>query len=204
GAGGGPGGARPAEQGGRRPRPRDQAEPGPQGLRVAVVGREEPAHDRVAQVQRKRRPDERGGVEVRRDEAQAGPVGEEDGGGHMLPRRQSLIFENASLYFDASRPADTAASRAADTGATRPGERVIVRRLCSLGGEALGTLAATLFASPRFTEAFGRAVQAALEAKGRVDRNVQTVLGLLNLPSRADLSRIATRLDRKSTRLNSS
>ena len=72
---------------------------------------------------------------------------------------------------------------------------MIVRRLCSLGGEALGTLAATLFASPRFTEAFGRAVQAALEAKGRVDRNVQTVLGLLNLPSRADLARIATRLD---------
>ena len=71
---------------------------------------------------------------------------------------------------------------------------MIVRRLCSLGGEALGTLAATLFASPRFTEAFGRAVQAALEAKGRVDRNVQTVLGLLNLPSRADLARIATRL----------
>ena len=72
---------------------------------------------------------------------------------------------------------------------------MIVRRLCSLGGEALGTLAASLFASPRFSEAFGRAVQAALEAKGRVDRNVQTVLGLLNLPSRADLARIGTKLE---------
>ena len=38
-------------------------------------------------------------------------------------------------------------------------------------------------------------MQAALEAKGRVDRNVQTVLGLLNLPSRADLARIATKLE---------
>lgn len=72
---------------------------------------------------------------------------------------------------------------------------MIVRRLCGLGGEALGTLAASLFASPRFSEAFGRAVQAALEAKGRVDRNVQTVLGLLNLPSRADLARIGTKLE---------
>ena len=72
---------------------------------------------------------------------------------------------------------------------------MIVRRLCSLGGEAFGTLAASLFVSPRFTEAFGRAVQAALDAKGRVDRNVQTVLGLLNLPSRADLARIATKLE---------
>ena len=72
---------------------------------------------------------------------------------------------------------------------------MIVRRLCSLGGEALGTVAATLFANPRFADAFGRAVQAALETKGRVDRNVQTVLGLLNLPSRADLARIATKLE---------
>lgn len=71
----------------------------------------------------------------------------------------------------------------------------MISRLCSLGGEALGTLAASLFASPRFADAFGRAVQAALDAKGRIDRNVQTVLGLMNLPSRADLARIATKLE---------
>jgi len=38
-------------------------------------------------------------------------------------------------------------------------------------------------------------VQAAVEAKGRIDRNVQMVLGLMNLPSRADLTRIATKLE---------
>jgi len=94
-----------------------------------------------------------------------------------------LILESPSLYSDASHPL---ASHRGDT---------VISRLCSLGGEALGTLAASLFASPRFADAFGRAVQAALDAKGRIDRNVQTVLGLMNLPSRADLARIATKLE---------
>ena len=90
-----------------------------------------------------------------------------------------------SLYSDASRPRHPDAQH----------EETVISRLCSLGGEALGTVAATLFASPRFADAFGRAVQAALEAKGRIDRNVQMVLGLMNLPSRADLTRIATKLE---------
>jgi hypothetical protein len=34
-----------------------------------------------------------------------------------------------------------------------------------------------------------------LETKGRIDRNVQTVLQLLNLPTRADLTRLHTKLD---------
>jgi hypothetical protein len=39
------------------------------------------------------------------------------------------------------------------------------------------------------------AIQKGLETKGRFDRNVQTVLGLLNLPSRADLGRLMAKLD---------
>lgn len=42
---------------------------------------------------------------------------------------------------------------------------------------------------------FMSAVQAGLETKGTIDRNMQTLLGLLNLPSRADLNRIATKLE---------
>jgi hypothetical protein len=38
-------------------------------------------------------------------------------------------------------------------------------------------------------------MQKALETKGRVDRNIETVLGLLNLPSRGDLRRLQTKLD---------
>jgi hypothetical protein len=38
-------------------------------------------------------------------------------------------------------------------------------------------------------------VQGVLETKGRVDRHLQTLLGLLNLPSRADLARVLTKLE---------
>lgn len=34
-----------------------------------------------------------------------------------------------------------------------------------------------------------------MEAKGKVDRNIQTVLGLLNVPSRSDVTRLATKLE---------
>ncbi|HXJ37110.1 MAG TPA: hypothetical protein VMS22_24040 [Candidatus Eisenbacteria bacterium] len=39
------------------------------------------------------------------------------------------------------------------------------------------------------------AVQAGLETKGTIDRNMQTVLWLLNVPSRADLNKLATKLE---------
>jgi hypothetical protein len=39
------------------------------------------------------------------------------------------------------------------------------------------------------------ALQAGMETKGHIDRNMQTLLGLLNLPSRADLNRITTKLE---------
>ena len=42
---------------------------------------------------------------------------------------------------------------------------------------------------------FMSAVQTGLETKGHIDRNIQTVLGLFNLPSRADLNKLATRLE---------
>ncbi len=56
-------------------------------------------------------------------------------------------------------------------------------------------LAEELLSNPRFAQMFMSAVQAGLETKGHIDRNMQTVLGLLNLPSRADLNKLATRLE---------
>jgi hypothetical protein len=38
-------------------------------------------------------------------------------------------------------------------------------------------------------------LERAFAAKGRVDRNMQALLGLLNLPSHADLARIVTKLE---------
>ena len=56
-------------------------------------------------------------------------------------------------------------------------------------------LAEEILSNPRFAQLISAAMQKALETKGRFDRNVQTLLGLLNLPSHADLRRLQTRLD---------
>jgi hypothetical protein len=59
----------------------------------------------------------------------------------------------------------------------------------------LHRLADEILANPLFGQALAAAMQKALATKGRVDRNVETVLGLLNLPSRGDLQRLQTKLD---------
>ena len=71
----------------------------------------------------------------------------------------------------------------------------ILKRLYGFGEEALGRLAEEMLANPRVAEAFSRALQKAFETKGRVDRNMQTVLGLLNVPSRHDVTKLATKLE---------
>jgi hypothetical protein len=64
-----------------------------------------------------------------------------------------------------------------------------------MGEEALGRLAADLLSNPTFADAFSRALQSAIATKGRVDKNIQTVLALLNLPSRSDLHKLVTKLE---------
>ena len=63
------------------------------------------------------------------------------------------------------------------------------------GSDWLQKLAEELLSNPTFAQAFATAVQKGLETKGRIDRNLETVLGLLNVPSRADMKRLATKLD---------
>ncbi len=71
----------------------------------------------------------------------------------------------------------------------------MVQRLFKFGEDILGRVAADLLSNPRVTDALGRALQTAFETKGRFDRNVQQLLGLLNLPSRADVTRLLTKLE---------
>jgi hypothetical protein len=42
---------------------------------------------------------------------------------------------------------------------------------------------------------FTTAVQKGFETKGAIDRNLQTALGLLNVPSRADFAKLMTKLE---------
>jgi len=64
-----------------------------------------------------------------------------------------------------------------------------------LGEGTLGRLAEELLSNPRIAAAFAQALKRAMEAKGTVDRNIQTVLGLLNVPSRHDVTKLATKLE---------
>ena len=71
----------------------------------------------------------------------------------------------------------------------------ILRRIYGLGEEKLGRLVAELLSNPRVAEAFAAGFRRAFETKGRVDRNMQMVLGLLNMPSRAEVQRLLGKLE---------
>ena len=77
----------------------------------------------------------------------------------------------------------------------RSEEQSLLQKLFSLGEDRMNKLLEELLSNPRFAEALGKTVQAALETKGRVDRNMQTVLSLLNLPSKSDYKKLATKIE---------
>jgi len=64
-----------------------------------------------------------------------------------------------------------------------------------LNRDNLSRLAEDLLSRPLLAQALSSALRRGLETKGQIDRNVQTLLSLLNLPSRADLNRLLTKLE---------
>jgi histidyl-tRNA synthetase len=52
-----------------------------------------------------------------------------------------------------------------------------------------------LLKRPAVTEQISKFVQRAAKTKGQVDKNVEALLHLLNLPSRSDLEKLRTKLD---------
>ena len=61
--------------------------------------------------------------------------------------------------------------------------------------DLISRLAEELLANETVSQAFAMAMKKGLETKGRIDRNVQTMLQMLNLPTRADLARLQTKLE---------
>lgn len=61
--------------------------------------------------------------------------------------------------------------------------------------ELLQRLTEELLSNPLFTQLLTRAVQHAVDAKAQFDRSVETVLKLVNLPTRSDLNKIVTKLE---------
>jgi hypothetical protein len=67
--------------------------------------------------------------------------------------------------------------------------------IVEMGETRLLQFAEELLANPKMAEAFSSALQRAAKTKGQVDRNMQMVLGLLNLPSKADYNRLLSKIE---------
>lgn len=74
-------------------------------------------------------------------------------------------------------------------------ERTILSWIVETGEQRLAQFAEELLANPRMVEAFSSALQRAAKTKGHVDRNMQMLLGLLNVPSKADYNRLLSKVE---------
>jgi hypothetical protein len=67
--------------------------------------------------------------------------------------------------------------------------------IVEMGEARLVQLAEELLANPRMAETFSGALKRAARTKGQVDRNMQMLLGLLNMPSKADYNRLLSKIE---------
>jgi hypothetical protein len=73
--------------------------------------------------------------------------------------------------------------------------RNVIERLYERGGEAFNQMLSDLLSRKGVADQLGKTVGRAVDAKRRVDRNMQFLLSLLNLPSRADYHRLLTKIE---------
>jgi hypothetical protein len=74
-------------------------------------------------------------------------------------------------------------------------DRTILSWIVEMGEARLMQFAEELLSNPKMAEAFSAALQRAARTKGQVDRNMQTLLGLLNVPSKADYNRLLSKIE---------
>jgi hypothetical protein len=83
--------------------------------------------------------------------------------------------------------------------ASKPSARSEARSLLSglyeRGEEVVSVFLEELTKNPRVRDQLGKTVERAVDAKRRVDRNMQTILSVLNVPSRADYNRVLAKID---------
>ncbi len=69
------------------------------------------------------------------------------------------------------------------------------QRLLGLGTEKLQELMGEMMKNEHFQQALGKAMTRAFSAKSQLDKNMEFVLGLFSMPSRADLRRLEDKLE---------
>lgn len=83
--------------------------------------------------------------------------------------------------------------------ASKPSARIEARSVLSglyeRGEEVVSVFLEELARNPRVRDQLGKTVERAVDAKRRVDKNMQTVLSVLNVPSRADYNRVLAKID---------
>jgi hypothetical protein len=67
--------------------------------------------------------------------------------------------------------------------------------LLERGEETVGQLLEDVLGRPGVTDGLSKVVKRAAQTKGRVDKNVETLLHLLNLPSRADYNKLLVKIE---------
>jgi polyhydroxyalkanoate synthesis regulator phasin len=71
----------------------------------------------------------------------------------------------------------------------------LFKKMIATGEERVGKLATHLLSNEKLMGALQKTVSAALEAKGVVERNVQSVLSTMNIPTANDVQRLQGKID---------
>ena len=74
-------------------------------------------------------------------------------------------------------------------------ERNLFQWLREVGEDQMSRVLEELMSSRSFTDLLGKTVEQAMATKGTVDRNMQTILNLLNLPSKADYKKLSSKVE---------
>ena len=71
----------------------------------------------------------------------------------------------------------------------------VLSSLVGRGEEVFGVFLEELSKNPKVREQVGKTLERAVDAKRVVDKNMQTMLSVLNVPSRADFHRVLTKIE---------
>jgi hypothetical protein len=71
----------------------------------------------------------------------------------------------------------------------------LLQWLFERGEETAGQILEELFRNRAVSDGVAKTIRRAAQTKGQIDRNMQTFLALLNLPSRADYSKLLTKIE---------
>ena len=71
----------------------------------------------------------------------------------------------------------------------------LLQWLVERGEETVGQVLEEVLSRPGVTDSLTKMVKRAAQTKGRVDKNVETLLHLMNLPSRADYHKLLVKIE---------